>query len=153
MFVPLCGSLSRKRLQTLDLITMKHLYEMALRISNSHTTDAVTWPWKVKVAIVIKINLDTNISIDYIGSVSKDLTLPQKKGHLVAKNFIIRLLYKFPSRLYCNNFFRPPVYGSNGRTYKMLVMFLSFFFSPRVLGVPSTDRPETLPWSESGLIL
>ena len=43
---------------------------------------------------------------------------------------------------------RPPVYGSNGRTYKMLVMFLSFFlsfFSPRVLGVPSTDRPETLP--------
>ena len=33
----------------------------------------------------------------------------------------------------------------------MLVMFsffsffLSFFFSPRVLRVPSTDRPETLP--------
>jgi len=26
----------------------------------------------------------------------------------------------------------------------MLVMFFSFF-SPRVLGVPSTDRPETLP--------
>ena len=26
----------------------------------------------------------------------------------------------------------------------MLVMF-SFFFSPRVLRVPSTDRPETLP--------
>ena len=23
---------------------------------------------------------------------------------------------------------RPPVYGSNGRTYKMLVMFFSFFF-------------------------
>ena len=40
--------------------------------------------------------------------------------------------------------FRPPVYGSNGRTYKMLVMFF-LFFSPRVLGVPSTDRPETLP--------
>jgi len=28
----------------------------------------------------------------------------------------------------------------------MLVMFLSFFiFSPRVLRVPSTDHPETLP--------
>ena len=28
----------------------------------------------------------------------------------------------------------------------MLVMFSFFiFFSPRVLGVPSTDRPETLP--------
>ena len=30
----------------------------------------------------------------------------------------------------------------------MLVMFfffLSFFFSPRVLRLPSTDRPETLP--------
>jgi len=29
----------------------------------------------------------------------------------------------------------------------MLVMFFSFFFifSPRVLRVPSTDRPETLP--------
>jgi len=42
--------------------------------------------------------------------------------------------------------FRPPVYGSNERTYKMLVMFSFFisFFSPRVLGVPSTDRPETL---------
>ena len=39
---------------------------------------------------------------------------------------------------------RPPVYGSNGRTYKMLVMFF-FLFLPRVLGVPSTDRPETLP--------
>ena len=40
--------------------------------------------------------------------------------------------------------FRPPVYGSNGRTYTMLVMFFSFF-SSRVLRVPSTDRPETLP--------
>jgi len=27
----------------------------------------------------------------------------------------------------------------------MLVMFSFFFFSPRVLRVPSTDRPETLP--------
>jgi len=43
------------------------------------------------------------------------------------------------------NFIRPPVYGSNGRTYKMLVMFFFFFISPRVLRVPSTDRPETLP--------
>jgi len=41
---------------------------------------------------------------------------------------------------------RPPVYGSNGRTYKMLVMFFFLFFiSPRVLRVPSTDRHETLP--------
>jgi len=44
---------------------------------------------------------------------------------------------------------RPPV-RSNGRTYKMLVMFffLSFFlsfFSPTVLRAPSIDRPETLP--------
>ena len=27
----------------------------------------------------------------------------------------------------------------------MLVMFLFFFISPRVVQVPSTDRPETLP--------
>ena len=40
---------------------------------------------------------------------------------------------------------RPPMYGSNGRTYKMLVMFYFSFFSPTVLRVPSTDRPETLP--------
>ena len=39
--------------------------------------------------------------------------------------------------------FRPPVYGSNGRSYKMLVMF--FFLSPGSLRAPSTDRPETLP--------
>ena len=41
---------------------------------------------------------------------------------------------------------RPSVYGSNGRSYKMLVMFIFIFiFSPTVLRVPSTDRPETLP--------
>ena len=41
----------------------------------------------------------------------------------------------------------PPVYGSNGRSYKMLVMFFFFFsfFSRRVLRAASTDRPETLP--------
>jgi len=39
--------------------------------------------------------------------------------------------------------FMPPV-RSNGRSYKMVVMFYSFF-SPTVLWVPSTDRPETLP--------
>ena len=38
--------------------------------------------------------------------------------------------------------FRPPV-RSNGRSSVLPVMF--FFFSPRVLRVPSTDRPETLP--------
>ena len=38
---------------------------------------------------------------------------------------------------------RLPVYGSNGRTYKMLVMF--FFLSPGSLLRPSTDRRETLP--------
>ena len=48
-----------------------------------------------------------------------------------------------------DQFIRPPVYGSNGRTYKMLVMFLSFFFSPRVLRFPSTDRPETLPHDQN----
>jgi len=48
-------------------------------------------------------------------------------------------------------FFRPPVYGSNGRSYKMLVMF--FFISPSVLRGPSADRPETWPHSRklSGL--
>ena len=43
---------------------------------------------------------------------------------------------------------RPPVYGTTVVTggHKMLVMFFSLFFiSPRVLRVPSTDRPETLP--------
>ena len=40
-------------------------------------------------------------------------------------------------------FIRPPVYGSNGRSYKMLVMF--FFLSPRVLRGSSADRRETLP--------
>ena len=46
----------------------------------------------------------------------------------------------------CNKrfIFRPPV-RSNGRTNKMLVMFYFSFFSPTVLRVPSTDRPETLP--------
>ena len=34
--------------------------------------------------------------------------------------------------------FRPPVYGSNGRTYKMLVMF-SFF-----LGCPERSVPDGL---------
>ena len=37
---------------------------------------------------------------------------------------------------------RPPV-RSNGRTYKMLVMF--FFLSPGSLRAPSTDRRETMP--------
>ena len=45
-------------------------------------------------------------------------------------------------------FFRPPV-RSNGRTYKMLVMFFFFiyffFLSPRVLRGPSADRRETWP--------
>jgi len=40
-------------------------------------------------------------------------------------------------------FFRPPVYGSNGRSYKMLAMFL--FFSPPNLRAPSADRRQTLP--------
>jgi len=39
---------------------------------------------------------------------------------------------------------RPPVTVVRVRTYKMLVMFFSFF-SPTVLRAPSTDRPETLP--------
>jgi len=43
----------------------------------------------------------------------------------------------------CSIVIRPPVYGSNGRTYKMLVMF--FFLSPGSLRRPSTDRRETLP--------
>ena len=59
------------------------------------------------------------------------------------------MLVMFSFFLFSFFLFRPPVYGSNGRSYKMLVMFffLSFFsfFSPRVLRVPSTDRPETLP--------
>jgi len=44
------------------------------------------------------------------------------------------------------HFIRPPV-RSNGRSYKMLVMFIFIFifFSPTVLRVPSTERPETLP--------
>ena len=44
-------------------------------------------------------------------------------------------------------FFRPPV-RSNGRSYKMLVMFFFlylFILSPRVLLGPSADRPETWP--------
>jgi len=40
------------------------------------------------------------------------------------------------------NMFRPPV-RSNGRTYKMLVMFL--FFPTRNLQDPSADHRETLP--------
>ena len=38
----------------------------------------------------------------------------------------------------CRPIFRPPVYGTNGRSYKMLVMFFFFFYfatrSPRSLG-------------------
>ena len=37
-----------------------------------------------------------------------------------------------------------PTVRSNGRSSVLPVMFF-FFFSPRVLRVPSTDRPETLP--------
>jgi len=49
--------------------------------------------------------------------------------------------------------FRPPVYGSNGRTYKMLVMFFFLFYfatrSPRSLG----RSPWNLAtWSETGWI-
>jgi len=39
---------------------------------------------------------------------------------------------------------RPPVYGSNRRSYKMLVMFF-FRHAFSEWPVPSTDRPETLP--------
>ena len=38
---------------------------------------------------------------------------------------------------------RPPI-RSNGRSFVLPVMYLSFF-SPRVLRAPSTGRPETLP--------
>ena len=55
---------------------------------------------------------------------------------------VLQLDHKEEWKCYKLHFIRPPVYGSNGRTYKMLVMF---FFSPRVLRVPLTDRPETLP--------
>ena len=40
--------------------------------------------------------------------------------------------------------FRPPVYGSNGRSYKMLVMFFSFFSTPN-LRAPSANHRETSP--------
>ena len=36
---------------------------------------------------------------------------------------------------------RPPVYGSNGRSYKMLVMFIYFFFRPPFSEFP---RPISL---------
>ena len=53
----------------------------------------------------------------------------------------------FQVNIYLTDFIiRPPVYGSNGRTYKMLVMFFfSFFNSPPLLRAPSTDRRETWP--------
>ena len=35
---------------------------------------------------------------------------------------------------------RPPVYGSNGRTYKMLVMFFSFFLFFATRSPSSLDR-------------
>ena len=43
-------------------------------------------------------------------------------------------------------FIRPPVYGSNGRTYtrKMLVMFFLFFSTPN-LRAPSANHRETSP--------
>ena len=48
-------------------------------------------------------------------------------------------------RCYCKPLVRPPV-RSNGRSSVLPVMFFFFFiFLPRVLRVPSTDRPETLP--------
>ena len=92
----------------------------------------------------------------------------------VARSLLVRsVALKFgPGKhIWCRYYLsiiRPPVYGSNGRSYKMLVMFsfflflgrpeppfrtglysardVSFFFvSPLVLQAPSTDRPETLP--------
>ena len=52
------------------------------------------------------------------------------------KDTLLRHIYFYYS------FIRPPV-CSNGRTYKMLVMF--FFLSPGSLRRPSTNRRETLP--------
>ena len=46
---------------------------------------------------------------------------------------------------------RPPVYGSNGRSYKMIVMFL--FFSTRNLRAPSADHRETSPHDRNMCLL
>jgi len=45
-------------------------------------------------------------------------------------------LYKSFTYLLTYLLIRPPVYGSNGRTYKMLVMFLSFFFHRQISELP-----------------
>ena len=66
-----------------------------------------------------------------------------RDGKRAVKEFLLPIYVKYkPSCSHVYFFFRPPVCGSNGRSYEMLVMF---FFSPRVIRVPSTDRPETLP--------
>jgi len=53
----------------------------------------------------------------------------------------------------CTFIIRPPVYGSNGRTYKMLVMFIFLFFAHR--SPSSLDRSpwNFATWSESACIL
>ena len=49
--------------------------------------------------------------------------------------------------------FRPPVYGSNGRSYKMLVMFFSLFFATRSRSSLDRSPWNFATWSESDLIL
>ena len=48
------------------------------------------------------------------------------------------------STIVINKIIRPPVYGSNGRTYKMLVMFFLFLSTPN-LRAPSANHRETSP--------
>ena len=53
-----------------------------------------------------------------------------RKSHLTAYKLSLASIF----------FIRPPVYGSNGRTYKMLVMFSFFFFFFATRSPSSLDR-------------
>ena len=87
------------------------------------------------------------LATQFLAPLSRDCMRYRNKPWLRLGLLIIFIHYYY--------FFRPPVYGSNGRSYKMLVMFFLFLYtfatrSPRSLG----RSPWNLAtWSETLWIL
>jgi len=89
-----------------------------------------------------------NRRMQHTASILCHLTVHTNRNH----NHIASFLLALPVLI------RPPVYGSNGRSYKMLVMFsffLSFFFFFATRSPSSLDRSpwNFATWSESACIL
>ena len=90
--------------------------------------------------LVVKVKLfstTTRVSTVHIASALStvgDRAFPIAGGTVVYRTSLLLHLSNFRSLK--SHLFRPPVYGSNGRSYKMLVMFFFSFAtrSPRSLG-------------------